>query len=58
MGMSMLQPGGSLVEISAGAAGGLITVTIVNRYLLPHLQNKHLATAGAISSLAAPRLKT
>jgi hypothetical protein len=57
-GMSMLQPGGSLVEISASAAGSLITVAIVNHYLLPHLQSKHLAPGAAISSLSAPRLRT
>jgi hypothetical protein len=42
-GMAMLRPGGSLVELSAGTAGGLITVGIINRYLLPHLQKKHFA---------------
>jgi hypothetical protein len=57
-GMSMLQAGGSLVEISASAAGSLITVTIINHYLLPHLQNKDFVPAAPIPPLAAPRLRT
>jgi hypothetical protein len=56
-GMSMLQPGGSLVEISASVAGSLITATIINRYLLPHLQKKHFAAAAPIPPLATPRLR-
>jgi hypothetical protein len=56
-GMSMLQPGGSLVEISASVAGSLITVTIINRYLLPHLQKKHFAPVAPIPPLATPRLR-
>jgi hypothetical protein len=42
-GMTMMRPGGSLVEFSAGTAGGLITVSIINRYLLPHLQKRYVA---------------
>lgn len=56
-GMSMLQPYGSLVEVSASVAGSLIIVTIINRYLLPHLQKKHFAPAAAIQPLATPRLR-
>jgi hypothetical protein len=56
-GMSMLQPGGALVEISASVAGSLITVAIINHYLLPHLQSQHFVPATPISPLAAPRLR-
>ncbi|MGH9545461.1 MAG: hypothetical protein ACRD23_09625 [Terriglobales bacterium] len=56
-GMAMLRPGGSLVEFSAGTAGSLITVSIINHYLLPRLQKKHVVPAAPIAPLAAPRLR-
>jgi hypothetical protein len=55
-GIGMLQPGGSLVELSASVAGSLITVTIINRYFLPHLQKKHFVQAAPIPP-AGPRLR-
>jgi hypothetical protein len=39
-GLSFLQVGGQLVEITAGAAGAIIAAVIVNRYL-DRLQRKH-----------------
>ena len=56
-GMSLLQAGGSLVEISASAAGGILVATMVNRYLLPHLQKKYFVPAAPMPTLVAPRLK-
>jgi hypothetical protein len=54
-GMGMLQAGGSLAELTASVAGGLITVAIVNRYFLPHLQQTYFASPATIPASSSSR---
>jgi predicted membrane channel-forming protein YqfA (hemolysin III family) len=44
-GLSMLQVGGSLVEVTASAAAALVTVTLVNRFVVPDLRGRPVAHA-------------
>ncbi len=44
-GISFLQAGGSLVEVTSSAAAGIVTALLVNHVLLSHMQTKRRAAA-------------
>jgi hypothetical protein len=48
VGISLLQVGGSLVEVASSAGASLGTATLINRLVLPHLQKSRRDRTGVL----------